>query len=300
MHGAHLMNFSRPTPSIKTEVTDHDRVMIARLIDLCQKQEGLTFPIPVEEMRSSPGQKPKQLLYYQDDREETLLGFVYLQYGPQLEVYGLAHPAYRRQGIGRALFQAAEDVQNQLGIAELLLVCDHMSPAGRAFAEAMGGRYTMSEHQMLLAPSSITRPDVWRPQLQFRRATEAEAPLVAHLIAESFGDPVEDVAKWVEADIRKASQRFFLGLLQDQPIGALRTVAEGQFVDIAAFGVLPSYRGQGLGRQMLLSIIDLLLEENWQGIRLDVETENDHALRLYQRCGFHVIGSYDYFQMGHA
>jgi ribosomal protein S18 acetylase RimI-like enzyme len=291
------MNFSRPAPAIKSELTDRDRVMIAGLIDLSQQQEGLGFPIPVEEMRSSTEQEPEQLLYYQ---EETLLGFAHLQYGPQLEVYGLTHPAYRRQGIGKALFQAAQSVQQQVGIAELLLVCNHLSSTGRAFAEAMGGRYTISEHQMLLDPSSITRPDAWRPGLQFRRATAAEAPLVAHLIAQSFGDPAEDVASWVQSDIRKPTQRFFLGLLHDKPIGTLRTVGEGQFVDIAAFGVLPAYRGQGYGRQMLLSIIDLLLEEDWRGVRLDVETDNDHALRLYQGCGFHVTGSYDYFQIGQA
>jgi ribosomal protein S18 acetylase RimI-like enzyme len=291
------MNFSRPAPVIKTDVTDYDLVMIARLIDFSQQQEGLEFPISAEEMRSSPGHRPNQLLYYE---EGTLLGFVHLQYGPQLEVFGLVHPAYRRQGVGKALLQAVRTVQEQAEIAELLLVCDHTSPTGGAFAEAMGGRYTMSEHQMLLDPSSITRPYLWRPELQVRRATEAEAPLIAHLIAQSFGDPEEEVATWVQTDIRKATQRFFLALLQDQPIGTLRTVRADQFMDIAAFGVLPAYRGQGFGRQILLSIVDLLLEEHWQGIRLDVETENDHALRLYQVCGFRVIATYDYFSMSQA
>jgi GNAT superfamily N-acetyltransferase len=94
------MNISRPSPAIKTEVTDRARAMIARLIDLSQQQEGLEFPISVEGMHSSPGQNPGQVLYHQED---TLLVFAYLQYGVQLEVFGLVHPAYRRQGIGRAL-----------------------------------------------------------------------------------------------------------------------------------------------------------------------------------------------------
>jgi len=288
------MNYDGTAHVIKTEGTTYERAHIAKLLEVCSQYEGLDFPFPVEEMQSQPGDRPGLLLYYQD---ETLLGFAYLQYGSELEVYGMVHPDYRRKGIGMALFQAAQVISRQIGAKRLLLVCDSASTAGRAFAEAVGGTYHFSEHQMKLDTNNIKRPPVWHPYLQFRRAESAEAPIIAHLIARSFGDPEEEVADWVAADILKANQRFFLASLQAQPIGTLRTVSSGQQVDIAAFGVLPDYRGQGYGRQMLLSIVDLLLQEDWQRIGLDVETENDNALGLYQACGFYVTRTYDYYQI---
>lgn len=80
-------------------------------------------------------------------------------------------------------------------------------------------------------------------------------------------------------------------------IGALRTVSFGEQIDIATFGVLPSYRGRGYGRQMLLAIVDLLLEEHWPDIALDVETRNANALGLYESCGFRKIRTCDYYQV---
>ena len=80
------MNYDETAHVIKTEVTTSERAHIAKLLEVCSQYEGLGFPVPVEEMQSQPGNRPDQLLYYQD---ETLLGFAHLQYGPELEVYGL-------------------------------------------------------------------------------------------------------------------------------------------------------------------------------------------------------------------
>src|SRR5215472_9409637 len=143
------MNYDETAHVIKTEVTTSERAHIAKLLEVCSQYENLDFPVPVEAMQSQPGNRPDQLLYYQD---ETLLGFAHLQYGPELEVYGLVHPDYRRNGIGMALLQAARVIYRQAGAKHLLLVCDSASVAGRAFAEAVGGKYHMSEHQMKLDP----------------------------------------------------------------------------------------------------------------------------------------------------
>lgn len=288
------MNQQTTPGAIKTEVTASDLANIAALIEECQQYDGLDFPVSVEEMQSQPEQKPALLLYYQ---HETLTGFAYLQYGPEIEIYGMVHPAHRRKGVGTALLEAAKKVRQQEGTGGLLLVCDSASPAGKAFAQAAGGQYSFSEHRMALDPASIQRPRVQAQQVDFRRAEVAEAPLVAHLVAQAFGDPEEEMAVWVATDILTDNQRFFIGFVQGEPIGSLRTVSFGEQIDIATFGVLPAYRGKGYGRQMLLAIVDLLLQERWPSIALDVETKNDNALGLYESCGFRTTRTYDYYKI---
>ena len=51
----------------------------------------------------------------------------------------------------------------------------------------------------------------------------------------------------------------------------------------------PPYRGQGLGSQLLLSLITRLKEMNEKGgLVLSCRTENN-ALRLYERLGFEIV-----------
>ena len=280
---------------IKTEVTASDRVQMAKLIEDYQRYEGADFPVPLEEMLSTPsGDRPGQLLHYQG---EMLTGFVYLQHGPEIEIYGMVHPQHRRKGVGTALLQAAKAVRHEAGAEGLLLVCDSALPSGKAFAEATGGEYCFSEHRMVLAPDSIQRPQVPQQQVLFRQAEVAEVPILTHLVSCAFGDDEEETASWIATDILTDNQRFFLGLLEGEPIGALRTVSFGEQIDIATFGVLPAYRGRGYGRQMLLAIVDLLLEERWLHIALDVETKNANALGLYETCGFRTTRTYDYYRV---
>ena len=68
-------------------------------------------------------------------------------------------------------------------------------------------------------------------------------------------------------------------------------------VYINSFGVLPEYRGQGYGRQILAATIDLLMAENWQQICIEVNTENPRALSVYHACGFKQVAAYEYHQL---
>ncbi len=284
-----------PTGAIKTELTARDRANIAELIEEYNRYEGVDFPVPLEEMLAPSGNKPAQLLHYQGD---SLTGFVYLQHGPEIEIYGMVHPDQRRKGVGTALLEAARAVRQQEDAHGLLLVCDSALSSGKAFTEASEGAYRFSEHRMVLDPSRVERPPLPQEQrVQLQRAAVAEVPILTHLVSHAFDDPEEETARWIAADMLADNQRFYIGLLGGQPISALRTVSFSEQVDIATFGVLPAYRGRGYGRQMLLAIVDLLLEEHWPTIALDVETKNANALGLYESCGFRTIRTYDYYQL---
>lgn len=283
---------------IKTEVAANDRANIARLIEDYRLFEGVDFLVSLEEMLAPSVNKPAQLLLYQG---ETLTGFVYLQQirsDSEIEVFGIVHPDYRRQGVGTTLLEAAKTVWRQRGASGLLLVCDGALPSGKAFAEANRAEYRFSEHRMLLDPASIKRPQLPpEQQIRLQRAEVSDVPILARLISQAFDSSEEEMKQWITEVIPEDNQRFYIGLLDGLPIGALRTVSICEQIDIATFGVLSAYRGRGYGRQMLLAIVDLLLDENWLEIALDVETRNANALGLYESCGFHKIRTCDYYQV---
>ena len=55
-----------------------------------------------------------------------------------------------------------------------------------------------------------------------------------------------------------------------------------------AISLLPEYRGQGTGTQLLNALLLLLRENGYQRASLSVQKENP-ALRLYQRAGFRIL-----------
>ena len=55
-----------------------------------------------------------------------------------------------------------------------------------------------------------------------------------------------------------------------------------------AISLLPEYRGQGTGTQLLNALLLLLRENGYQRASLSVQKENP-ALRLYQRAGFRIV-----------
>src|SRR5579884_2343559 len=55
-------------------------------------------------------------------------------------------------------------------------------------------------------------------------------------------------------------------------------------------GLLPAYRGQGLGKRLLRETVDRAFGTGLRRIELDVFASNQNALRLYEQAGFVTEG----------
>ena len=55
-----------------------------------------------------------------------------------------------------------------------------------------------------------------------------------------------------------------------------------------AISLYPTYRGQGVGTQLLRQMMDLLRQEGYAQVSLSVQKEN-YALRMYQKEGFMIV-----------
>jgi ribosomal protein S18 acetylase RimI-like enzyme len=58
--------------------------------------------------------------------------------------------------------------------------------------------------------------------------------------------------------------------------------------EIGGLGLLPAYRGRGLGKLLLERAIEELASRHVQSFRLTVAAANETALRLYRRSGFEI------------
>jgi ribosomal-protein-alanine N-acetyltransferase len=60
---------------------------------------------------------------------------------------------------------------------------------------------------------------------------------------------------------------------------------------ITTFGVHPGWRRQGVGRQLLLSLVDLAIELDALRMTLEVRVSNTAAQELYRSFGFTIAGT---------
>lgn len=55
-------------------------------------------------------------------------------------------------------------------------------------------------------------------------------------------------------------------------------------------GIIPDYRGQGLGRRLINVALESARQENFVRIELSVHADNGRAIALYQKIGFVTEG----------
>lgn len=273
---------------------------IQRLAAICERYEHTRLRINWSMLQTRPGDFPLDFLYYDDGK---IVGYIALDdLGIETkELFGMVHPAHRRRGIFQSLFQSALDVCRLQGVKHLMLVCEQASPSGQAFIKSVGAAYDFSEHEMVLAKFSPRGQ--FDDHLSVRVAGEEDINALVFVQSAAFDDPEPVVHQRVARYIADPSARYFLALFGEssvgckEPVGSLR-LELGNEIAIYAFGIHPSYRGLGYGRQMLEeAIYQLRADRNTsqKAIVLDVETDNIHALSLYHSCGFHIRATYDYY-----
>lgn len=275
------------------QLTEQQAAQARDLRDLCNRADGLDLKLGIASTFMTQAAEPYAFLCTVDG---VLAGFCTLLGGddPELELCGIVHPAYRRRGIGRALLRAAMDsARRRLAAIRVLLICEDASISGRAFVATVGGKHSFSEIRMEIAAEQL--PSAIQSPLDLREATSADAPELARVIGDSFGQAhlVEDVIR----DMSAEGERYFLASKDGVPVGAFKIFIDRPKAYIYAFGVPPAYRRNGYGRAMLENILPRLFQEGWTAVGLEVDADNAPAQALYHAVGFHEVTIYGYYMI---
>ena len=269
---------------------------IAHLADICNEHDGLDLKLNWDNLRSRPPDATNDFLYYNE--QGALVGYLAIfSFNPrEAEVSGMVHPAYRRRGIFRCLLDAARAECKRRGIPTLLLIVEQASPDGLAFMRSLPVSHDHAEYKMVLGELKI--PERYSSEVQFRPATLVDIPVMKRITASAF-DLSEDDVDWYTERIMKDSpkRRFFLGVIGETVIGKIDVVFDEQEAFIYGFAVASEYQGRGYGRTILAHTVQDILAQGQRRVALEVETQNERALGLYQSCGFRVTGCYQYYRL---
>jgi mycothiol synthase len=215
------------------------------------------------------------------------------------------HPAYRRRGHGRRLLAAGQRQAEAAGQVELRLYVP-ATGAGHEFAVATGMKHSSSMWRMdLPAASAVPAPAF--PADFVTRPLGEWLPLEKYvgLMNDSFAGHPTPLSWTVEAIAHAQAHLAFdysaVVLVcpiasPNDPVGFARVVigppeegVTGPVGEVRMIGVLPAWRGRGLGRELLRWGVADLREHDAGLVKLSVEAENELALGLYERNGFRPV-----------
>ncbi|MCG3211314.1 MAG: Mycothiol acetyltransferase [Anaerolineae bacterium] len=271
---------------------------IRQLADTCNSFEGLTMKLNWSTLGNRPTNELNDFLYYIDGR---LVGYLalYIFNSREAEVSAMTHPDLRRRGIFAQLLAAARAEVVRRGIPDLLFFCERKARAGTAALRAIGGVYEFSEYRMDLRHPGPVVPTP--ANLELRPARAEDIPLIAELDLLCFGIPPELTTARMQKEISDGSRKQgWIATIGGEPIGKIHAINSGNDIYIGAFAVLPQFRGRGYGKTILSRTVAGLVAQGRRNISLEVATDNENALGLYQTCGFETTTAFDYYRLSAA
>ena len=116
-----------------------------------------------------------------------------------------------------------------------------------------------------------------------------ETPYLA-CSSEEFDMTVEDERRFLRARADDPRDTFIAAWSDGAPIGTVSVRAVGAKSRERHRAMLGAYWGRGVGSRMLETALDMARSAGFLQLELEVDAENQRAIRMYQRFGFQEYG----------
>ncbi|MBJ8112896.1 GNAT family N-acetyltransferase [Bacillus cereus group sp. N6] len=234
-------------------------------------------------------------LFYDNTQLIGALSMYDFERPTKLELIGFVHPNYRKQHIGTTLLQTAMKEIRIRAADEALLIMNGDSASGKEFARHMKLPYLYSEYSMEFKAKEVQKTT--KNSIQLTLASSGSLLDLIEISSKAFGDSAKNTATWLQRMMNSPSYQVYCALIDEKVIGTITVSEQEQSTTLSGFAVHPSYQGKGYGKDILSYMVHTLITKGISTIELDVETKNNHALKLYTQCGFEMKKKHDYYNV---
>ncbi|MCP1398020.1 MULTISPECIES: GNAT family N-acetyltransferase [Bacillus cereus group] len=281
----------------KCSVTESEIQQMKDLAYICGQQDNLDYSsdLHINFLKNRNEDHINDFLLYNGTQLIGTLNMYDFERPTKLELIGFVHPHFRKQRFGTTLLQTAmKEIQNREA-DEALLIINGDSISGNEFVKHMKLPYLYSEYSMEFKTNEIQKTTESNIQLTLA-ASESLLDLI-EISSKAFGDSVDNTATWLQKMMTSPSHKVYSALINEKAIGTITVTEQEQSTTLSGFAVHPSYQGKGYGKDILSYMVHTLITEGTSPIELDVETKNNHALKLYTQCGFKIKTKHDYYNL---
>lgn len=266
---------------------------IKNLVEICNEKDNtdLKFHLDGEE---------KNIIKFLFYDEENLVA--YFGIAPNYNIgtsyaWGTIHPSYRTKPIFSELFKSVKDKCRGLNVDTLKFINERGATNIPEFIKSIGGEekystYTMNFNKDYYKDDSLECIDI-----VLSRASLDDLNDIVPIGMEAFGTTEEEEKLYNESNLSDSKYNNFIYKINNTLVGIISARIHNDEASIADLAVIKSYRKKGIGSTILSKTIAYLLNHGIEKFSLSVETENKHALSLYEHSGFRIAAAYDCYEI---
>jgi mycothiol synthase len=262
----------------------------------------------LERHMSKPGHSPEEdlLLAFWGDKPAGFLDCIPEDIIGRVILLGFVLPDFRRRGIAGALIDRAEELARLSGRKLFHICLNEREKGGAAFLETKSFSRARTFLDLVLDLQRLPEKALGESVLELKALRRGGESLLAEVQNRIFEDTwgycpntAEDIRfylLWTGSRIDDVLVHMIgndvAGYVWTHPV---HTEAEGR-VRIHMLGVQPRFRGRGLGKALLTSILRQLKGKGLYEVELTVDSENAAALHLYDSLGFRLRNRLVWFE----
>ncbi|EJQ49291.1 acetyltransferase [Bacillus wiedmannii] len=267
------------------------------LAHICGQHDQIDYSsdLHINFLTARTNEEINDFLFYDNTQLIGALSMYDFERPTKLELIGFVHPNYRKQHIGTTLLQTAMKEIRIRKADEALLIMNGDSDSGKEFARHMKLPYLYSEYSMEFKAKEVQKST--KNTIQLTLASSGSLLDLIEISSKAFGDSAKNTATWLQKMMNSPSYQVYCALIDEKVIGTITVSEQEQSTTLSGFAVHPSYQGKGYGKDILSYMVHTLITKGISTIELDVETKNNHALKLYTQCGFEMKKKHNYYNV---
>lgn len=268
----------------------HELKELEHLVTLCQQAEG-SVPTIYWHLLEKNRSFPAHFLCYVGHQLIGYASFFLFTDGAYLSA--MVHPLYRQQKIFSTLFNLACTQLKMLTQPAVQVSFTKGHPGASACVHRLAASFLYAEYTL---EWQGVLDDSLQSNLRIARASILDMPRVARMDAACFGSDVQVMQAHFAETYAEPTRECWLAFVDEACVGKLHVHHQKAGALLHDVCIVPEKQGQGLGAAFLKSILKQL-HSTTSRVYLEVKASNASALSLYQRCGFEIKKTEEYWQV---
>ena len=122
----------------------------------------------------------------------------------------------------------------------------------------------------------------------YEKMLKSHVPQIAQLEKQCFSDPWSE--KSIASELENPLSLWLVALQGDSVVGYVGSQSVLGEADMMNIAVDQAYRRQGIGKNLVLQLVEKLKEQGVHSLSLEVRQSNAPAISLYEEMGFQQVG----------
>jgi ribosomal protein S18 acetylase RimI-like enzyme len=268
---------------------------IKGLVAACNIHDGLKGMIEFNTSLNFNKEMNTIFLMYDNNKLVSALA-LFVPGNKEGEASAMTLPGYRAKGCFTELVNKAEAELKRYGIPDILFLCEGDSTLGKKAIGKQKGKYEFTEYLLKYNHSLDMKVREYEYRIKIHKATLADLESIIKISMTAFGDSYEGAKNLATGMLNSDNRQFFLAEIAGEFIAMGVAAKEDESVSIHGLGVSAEHQGKGYGKEILYSMLKILIEEGLPNITIEVDSENANAFQLYKNSGFVVENAWEYYR----